>query len=92
MYLQGNLQLVFDALYNLGVIDPVLEKDWQEALEVLPQFYDTYSLAIVAANDNQKDLGTMMHELKEFDDRTLEFLAMEVAREFADFHTREDIH
>ena len=28
MLLQGDLQKVFDALYHLGVIDPVLEMDW----------------------------------------------------------------
>lgn len=36
MYLQGNLQAVFDALYHMGVIDPVLEMDWNKALEMVP--------------------------------------------------------
>ena len=30
MFLQGNLQIVFDALYHLGVIDPVLKLDWKK--------------------------------------------------------------
>ena len=30
MFLQGNLQNVFDALYTLGAIDPVLKKDWKQ--------------------------------------------------------------
>ena len=35
MYLQGDLQTVFDALFHMGIIDPVLELDWTEALEEL---------------------------------------------------------
>ena len=29
MFIQGNLQVVFDALYSVGAIDPVLGMDWE---------------------------------------------------------------
>lgn len=92
MYLQGNLQTVFDALYHLGVIDPVLEMDWAEAMNDFSVQTDEFNKALSIANSCQRDLEMMMKSLEEFDDQTLSFLAMEVAREFADFHSREDLH
>lgn len=92
MYLQGDLQLVFDALFDMGVIDPVLEKDWSEALDELPSYYDTYTEVLKIANDFQSDKFQMMEHLEKFDEETLGYLAMEVAKEFADFHSREELH
>lgn len=31
MFIQGNLQEVFDALYTMGIIDPTLKTDWTMA-------------------------------------------------------------
>lgn len=92
MYLQGNLQQVFDALYELGVIDPVLELDWDQALHQLPQHYDHFIEALNAANQYQEDMTTLLSELKKLNESGLNYLAMEVAREFADFHAREVLH
>jgi len=92
MYLQGDLQKVFDALYNLGVIDPVLEMDWSEAVREMPEHVRDIAEAVRIANDCQTDATLLMSELKKFDERTLGYLAMEVAREFADFHARENLH
>ena len=92
MYIQGDLQLVFDALYNLGVIDPVLELDWSEALEEIDIYSDDFDRAVRAANESQTCLGEMIKGLEKFDDSTLNYLAMEVAKEFADFHSREGTH
>ncbi len=90
--LQGDLQEVFDALYHMGVIDPVLDMDWNQAMNDIPEYTENLALAIQAANRNQGDLMLLMNELKKFDDTTLGFLAMEVAREFADYHSRESLH
>jgi len=92
MYLQGNLQAVFDALYHLGVIDPVLEMDWTEAMDQFSTHRTDFSEAIAVANMYQSDLEALMKNLEKFDEKTLGYLAMEVAREFADFHSREDLH
>lgn len=92
MYLQGNLQNVFDALYYLGVIDPVLEMDWKEAIEEMSLHNDEFSAIVNVANSNQDSVETLKSELGKFDQRTLGYLAMEVAREFADFHAREELH
>ena len=92
MYLQGNLQTVFDALYHLGIIDPVLEMDWSQALEEMHRYFDNYSDVVDVANTYQDDMQLLMNELEQFDDKALGYLAMEVAREFADYHSRELLH
>jgi hypothetical protein len=92
MYIQGDLQSVFDALFDLGVIDPVLEEDWGQALEELPQYTKEVDRAIAVINMSEGDVFNMVSELGKFDERVLSFVAMEVAKEFADFHSREEIH
>ncbi|MBT4760390.1 MAG: cytochrome [Bdellovibrionaceae bacterium] len=92
MYIQGDLQLVFDALYNLGVIDPVLDMDWSEAMNELPEYHDSLHLAVETVNKSGLDVNTLTKSLGQFDDQTLSYLAMEVAREFADFHSRQEVH
>ncbi len=92
MYLQGQLQNMFDALYQLGVIDPVLKKDWQEAMNELPHYLEDVREAMRVANEYHQDIPMLVSSLKDFDGKILEYLAMEVAREFADFHARNSLH
>jgi hypothetical protein len=92
MYLQGNLQAVFDALYHMGVIDPVLEKDWAKELDQMNEHGDRFLEVLSVANQHQGNVGELMTQLKQFDEKTLTYLAMEVAREYADYHSREALH
>jgi DNA-binding helix-hairpin-helix protein with protein kinase domain len=92
MHLQGNLQIVFDALYTMGVIDPVLKMDWQSAFEVRHLFAVDVSRAVAVVNRCSDDVDSLMLELQKFDDETLKYLAMEVAREYADYHARKELH
>ena len=92
MYLQGNLQAVVDALYHLGVIDPVLKMDWNKELNDLANCADEFFLAMDIANTHQASMEDLMSQLQIFDQKTLSYLAMEVAREFADFHSRDCLH
>ena len=80
-----------EAMIN-GVIDPVLEMDWTEAMDQFTTHSTHFSEAIAVANMYQSDLEALMKNLEKFDEKTLGYLAMEVAREFADFHSREDLH
>ena len=91
MHLQGNLQKVFDALYNMGVIDPVLKKDWCEAYAEIPSYRSRLDQAVLVVNSHQNDPEKMLYELGKFEERILEFLAIEVAREFAEFQTRTSL-
>ena len=92
MYLQGNLQAVFDALYHMGVIDPVLEMDWSKALDEMGDYADEFFQVLSIANTCQDDVQELMGNLKKFDQQTLSYLAMEVAREYADYLSRETLH
>lgn len=92
MYLQGNLQAVFDALYHLGVIDPVLEMDWRQALDEMPSYENEFFEMLTVVNAYQDDMEELMANLKKFGPQTLSYLAMEVAREYADYHSRETLH
>lgn len=92
MYLQGNLQAIFDALYHMGVIDPVLEMDWNQALDEMSNYADEFFQVLSIANSFQDDVQELMANLKKFDQQTLSYLAMEVAREYADYHSRETLH
>jgi len=92
MHLQGNLQSVFDALYGLGIIDPVLKMDWRAAFEERHRFKDGVSRAVYVANRYCGDPDRLMDELAKFDGEILKYLAMEVAREYADYHARKELH
>jgi len=92
MYLQGNLQYVFDALYSMGVIDPVLEMDWDKAIQDIPNNFEDYQNIIATANNYDGDMGELIENLKGFSEKAITLLAIEVAKEFADFHTRIEIH
>lgn len=92
MHLQGNLQAVFDALFTIGVIDPVLRMDWHEALKERHRFEADVTRALAIANRFSGDQNLLLNELKRFDENTLKFLAMEVAREYADYHARKELH
>ena len=92
MRLQGSLQTVFDVLYNMGVIDPVLKMDWVKALSERYAHEHKLEAAVRIANRHQSDPEKLTYELGKLDERTLEHLAMEVAREYADFHGRTSLH
>lgn len=92
MFLQGNLQAVFDALYFLGVIDPVLKLDWQKELTGKDDFQKSIDEAIEVANKYNKQPQALQEKLKKFDKKVLSFLAMEVAKEYADYHWRNTLH
>ncbi len=96
MRLQGNLQIVFDALYRMGVIAPVLDMNWSEALdsngEKGQQVQRQTAQAVQVANQCQSDSQNLEVGLAALDQATLQFLAMEVAREYADFHSRTTVH
>ena len=60
-------------------------------LRATPQAEDVVK-AVDVANEFQDNTNELLARLGQFEEKTLNFLAMEVAREFADYHSREDIH
>ena len=91
-YIQGHLQNVFDALYEMGVIDPVLKMDWAAHLEQMSHQQFQVRRALEKVNDVSANPEQLKKVLSEIEPQVLELLAIEVAREFADFHNRAAVH
>ena len=59
----------------------------------MPMYAQSLTEVIKVVNSHQQcDAESLVKVLEGFDERTLSFLAMEVAREYADFHSREALH
>ncbi|MES2855891.1 MAG: cytochrome [Bdellovibrionota bacterium] len=92
-HLQGDLQMVFDALYELGVIEPVLKMDWRSRLEEIEAGSPRLAQAVRVANECGHDQDKLNEKLAALGNDTLEILALEVAREYAEYEMRtEDLN
>lgn len=92
MLLQGDLQKVFDALYHLGVIDPVLEMDWSTEFQQIENNPYTLAEIVGVVNSSLGNFEDLMTHLSSYDKKDLGHLAMIVARELVGFHTNKVIH
>ena len=92
MFLQGDLQQVFDALFQLGVIDPALEMDWKEEFEEIERNPIELARVVNRVNENMGDTDQLMEVLKEFEMKELSHLAMLVAKELVGFHSNKTVH
>ncbi len=92
MFIQGDLQAVFDALYSIGAIDPVLGMDWEKInseMDKNPHLVRNACESINACRGNQT---LLVQTLNGFDPKLLNFVALEVAREFSEFQDRKELH
>ncbi len=92
MFIQGDLQAVFDALYTIGAIDPVLKMDWEKLnaeMNKNPQVIYQVCESINACRGDQSKLVTILNSI---DKKLLHFVTMEVAREFSEFQDRKELH
>ncbi|MFZ3228672.1 MAG: cytochrome [Pseudobdellovibrio sp.] len=92
MFIQGDLQAVFDALYTIGAIDPVLHMDWEKINSEMtnnPQKVHHVCQTVNACGGDQQKL---IQTLNSLDQKSLHFVALEVAREFSEFQDRKELH
>ena len=61
LHLQGDLQAVFDTLYEMGVIEPVLKMDWRSGLEEMESGSPKLMRAIDIVNGCGQDRGRFVH-------------------------------
>lgn len=92
MFLQGDLQTVFDALYSVGAIDPVLKLDWSEVTKEMMANPQILSDAFQLINGCHGNKDLLIQKLHLMDPRSVNYIAMEVAREFCEFQDRKDLH
>ena len=92
MFIQGDLQVVFDALYSVGAIDPVLGMDWDKInseMNSSPQLVNSLCSRINACRGNKE---LLVETFRTLEPRLLNFVALEVAREFCEFQDRKQLH
>lgn len=54
MFIQGNLQDLFDALFNMGMIDPALKADWSAMEKEKPKKSSQLMQIIQVVNNAEK--------------------------------------
>lgn len=92
MFIQGDLQAVFDALYSIGAIDPVLSADWEKINSEMSSAPHLVNKACDSVNACAGDRELLIKTLSEMDKKCLEFVALEVAREFSEYQDRKELH
>jgi len=92
MFIQGNLQAVFEALFSVGAIDPVLKSDWHEIAREMEKKPEQYTMALKTINSCGGDITELIEKLSSLDRESINFIAVEVAREFAEFTDRKTLH
>ena len=92
MFIQGDLQAVFDALYSVGAIDPVLGMDWEKINSEMNSAPHLVNDVCASINACSGDPELLVQTLKSFEPKLLNFIALEVAREFSEFQDRKELH
>ena len=92
MFIQGDLQAVFDALYTIGAIDPVLNLDWETINSEMSKNPKHVHFVCASVNACQGNPSLLINTLKSLDEKSLHFVALEVAREFSEFQDRKELH
>ncbi len=92
MFIQGDLQAVFDALYTVGAIDPVLSMDWEKLSLEMNENPQAVSIVCDSINACAGDQASLIKTLNSLDEKLLHFVALEVAREFSEFQDRKELH
>ena len=92
MLIQGDLQAVFDALFTVGAIDPVLKMDWSKISDEAQKNAKALEAAVSAVNACKGNRAELVQRLHAFDEKVINYIAVEVAREFAEFADRKELH
>lgn len=92
MFIQGDLQVVFDALYSTGIIDPILKMDWSKVSKQMESNPIKVQKVIEKINACSGNKDKILQEISGLDKQAVYFIALEVAREFAEFSDRQTLH
>lgn len=89
-FLSGDLDRVFTALYELGMIEPMLGKDWSKLYAQNHKVWKDVGVAIKHLNKmgSTKEIRSFIETLPQ---HVVEALVIEVAREMAEFHERKEM-
>ena len=91
-FISGDLDRVFTVLFEMGKVEPLLNQDWKKLYRKSQDHWSEVSVAIKKLNalTNLRDIRVFLETLP---DEIVDSLVVEVARELADFHGRnESLH
>jgi hypothetical protein len=92
LFIQGSLQVVFDALYTVGAIDPVLGMDWEKINTEMNRTPQVVNSLCSRINACRGDKELLIETFRTLEPKLLNFVALEVAREFCEFQDRKQLH
>ncbi len=92
MRLSGNLQVYYDALEELGIIDPLLKSDWAELNTLRLIRFTDFEKLVDKMNHLECGKDKIKRELISYDAQMIQFFAMEVAKEYAEYHKEKRTH
>lgn len=89
-FISGDLDRIFTVLYELGRVEPLLDKDWKTLYRDSQDRWPEVSKAIGRLNvlNNLRDIRDYITALP---NEIIDALVIEVAREMAQFHERDEI-
>lgn len=88
--LSGDLDRVFTVLYEMGRVEPLLSKDWQDLYRRTQSRWPEVSRAIQKLN-SMGNLPEMRKFISKLPTEIVDALVIEVARELAQFHQRDEV-
>jgi hypothetical protein len=88
--LSGDLDRVFTVLYEMGRVEPLLGKDWQDLYRRSQSRWPEVSHAIKTLN-TMGNLPEMRKFISKLPAEIVDALVIEVARELAQFHQRDEV-
>lgn len=92
MFIQGDLQAIFDALFAVGAVDPVIKENWQLIEKDMVDNQGIVQSVIQIVNTCHGDRSKLIQTLSLLDQRRRNFIALELAREFAESQDRKILH
>ena len=90
MYLQGNLQDWFEALYQVGVIQRLLDLDWRNLQSYREE--NKEKCGALMRRLNPLTLGQKLEVLAQLSSLEQNLIALEVAYEFVQYENKPQLH
>jgi hypothetical protein len=89
-FISGDLDRIFTVLYEMGRVEPLLDKDWKVLYQDSQQRWPEVSKAIDRLNV-MNSLRDIRDYIKGLPTEIIDALVIEVAREMAQFYERGEV-
>ena len=91
-FLSGDLDRIFTVLFEMGRVEPLLNKDWKKIYRQAQGYWGEINQAIGDLN-SRKSLKDIREYLEVLPPHILDAIVIEVARELAEYQSKpEEMH